>query len=79
MSDRHKSQRQRILELLQAAGPRGCSNLLLNEVCFRYGGRIHELRKEWEIETKQESENVFRFILHGKRAVEQQRLWGEVV
>lgn len=77
MTDR-KSQRQRILELLQAAGPGGVTNLLLNEVCFRYGGRIHELRKDWEIETKQESENVFRFIFRGKKQAEQTKLWKEV-
>jgi len=75
MSDKQSTQRDKILALLQAAGPRGVTNLLLNEVAFRYGGRIFELRKlGWDIVTKQESEGVFRFILRGKRQAEQLRL-----
>jgi len=75
MSQKRQNQRERILALLQAAGAKGCSNLLLNEVAFRYGGRIHELRKlGWDIETRQESEGVFWFILKGKKAAQQMRL-----
>lgn len=47
---------------------RGCTNVLLNEIAFRYGGRIFELRKAgWDIETKQESEGVFRFTQRNRR------------
>ena len=69
------SQRDRILELLKAAGPRGVTNIILNEVAFRYGGRIHELRKVgWDIETICEGESIFRFILRGKKQAEQLKL-----
>lgn len=78
MTERQKTQRQRILELLQAAGPGGLTNVFLNAVCYRYGARIWELRKTWEIETVQESESVFRFIFHGKRKPGQQQLFKEV-
>ena len=62
-----ESQRDRILKLLQCYGKHGVTNVELNKICFRYGGRIHELRKRgWEIETKREAEGLFRFILRGK-------------
>lgn len=68
------SQKERILSLLRARGPAGVTNLELNNICFRYGGRIFDLRKEgWQIETRQESEGVFRFILHA--APKQQHLF----
>jgi hypothetical protein len=75
MSEKRKNQRDRILALLIAAGPIGVTNLVLNEVAFRYGGRLFELRKAgWDIETKAEGESVFRFILKGRKAAQQMRL-----
>jgi hypothetical protein len=63
------------LALLQAAGPTGVTNLVLNEIAFRYGGRLFELRKQgYDIETKAEGESVFRFILKGRKAAQQMRL-----
>jgi len=61
------SKKALILSKLLARGRAGVTNLELNEICFRYGGRIFDLRKEgWDIETKQESESLFRFILHAE-------------
>ena len=75
MIDKRQNQRERILALLQAAGNTGVTNLVLNQICFRFGARIHELRQDcWDIETKAEGESVFRFILHGKKAAQQMRL-----
>jgi hypothetical protein len=57
------AQRERILSLLRARGLAGASNVELNAIAFRYGGRIHELRRiGYCIETRRESENLFRFI-----------------
>ena len=39
------SQKEKILKLLKES-PNGVSNFELNEICFRYGARIFELRKE---------------------------------
>ena len=62
-----ESQRDKILRWLQKRGSDGVMNWELNNIAFRYGGRIHELRKRgWEIETKREAEGLFRFILRGK-------------
>jgi hypothetical protein len=68
------NQRDRILALLQAAGPTGCTNLLLSRIGLRYGSRVWELRKSWDIETVQESETIFRFILKGRKAAQQMKL-----
>ena len=67
MTERRENQRDRILALLQAAGARGVTNLVLTHVCLRYGSRIWELRKEYDIKTIAESESVYRFVLLGKR------------
>ena len=75
MTERRENQRDRILALLQAAGARGVTNRALNEVCFRYGGRLFELRQQgWEIETVCEGESVYRFVLKGRKAAEQLKL-----
>jgi hypothetical protein len=54
-----KSQKDKILELLLERYPMYVTNFEMNEkICFRYGGRICDLRKEgWEIENKQVKEN----------------------
>lgn len=41
-----KTQKERIYDLLEERGPKGVLNIELNEICFRYGGRLHELGKE---------------------------------
>jgi hypothetical protein len=58
------AQRERILSLLRSRGAAGATNVELNAIAFRYGGRIHELRGlGYRIETVRESENLFRFVL----------------
>ncbi len=47
-----KSQKRRILEMLILHWPSGVSNMALNRIGFRFGGRICELRKQGiDIET----------------------------
>lgn len=54
-----KSQKQKILELLLDRFPGYVTNFEMNEkICFRYGGRICDLRKEgWKIMNEQNKEN----------------------
>lgn len=66
------SRKLAILKLLKQAGPRGLTNLELNEICFRYGGRLFELRQEgFEIETKAEGAGVYRFTFKGEKEAQQ--------
>ncbi len=60
--------REQILALLQERGCRGIANDELNQICFRYGARIYELRQQghW-IETVRFGEGLFRFVYRGKR------------
>jgi|HubBroStandDraft_5_1064220.scaffolds.fasta_scaffold276929_2 hypothetical protein len=49
---------------LKKAGPRGCSNLELTEICLRYGARIMELRQRgYNIVTEKKTRSLFRFYL----------------
>ncbi|BCW78299.1 helix-turn-helix domain-containing protein [Arthrobacter sp. NicSoilC5] len=58
------TQKERILDLLEERGQQGVLNIELNEICFRYGGRLHELRQEgYRIRTTQVKGPVFRFTL----------------
>lgn len=58
------SQRDVILALLLDHGQTGITNIELNKVAFRYGGRIFELRRMGHaIETAPEGGGVFRFTL----------------
>ena len=60
--------REQILALLQERGVRGIANDELNRICFRYGARIYELRKQgYLIETVRFGEGLFRFVYRGKR------------
>jgi hypothetical protein len=53
-----KSQKDKILELLLEAYPNYITNFTLNKICFRYGGRIHELRRDgWKIENIPSKDN----------------------
>ncbi len=59
------SHRDRILALLRKRGPEGATNVELNRIGFRYGGRVHELRgMGYVIRTDRlEPEGLFRFVL----------------
>lgn len=58
---RRESSRERVLERLQQ-GP--ALNTELNGICFRYGGRIHELRQTGFIILKEHVEGgVYRYTL----------------
>lgn len=59
-----KTQKERIYDLLEERGEQGVTNIELNEICFRYGGRLHELRQEGcRIRTTKVKGSVFRFTL----------------
>jgi hypothetical protein len=46
-----QSQKEKIIALLLERFPKWATNVELNQICFRYGGRIDELREEgWAIE-----------------------------
>jgi hypothetical protein len=58
------SQTHRILKLLKAKG--SVTNIELNRVCFRYGARLLELRREGhDILTVQEARGKFRYFYRG--------------
>lgn len=61
---RRTTARDRVLAALQAAGPRGLTNVDLNQICYRYGARIEELRKAGErIEKEWKDKGVWRYWL----------------
>lgn len=63
-TENQQSQRSRILTFLRERGATGATNVELNAIAFRYGGRIHELRRlGYTIDTHRESAGLFRFIL----------------
>ncbi len=62
--ERRGSQRDEILSFLEARGPAGATNVELNEIGFRYGARLWELRKEgYRIRTESLGDGLFRFTL----------------
>ncbi len=66
---RAPAQRARILQLLRARGPAGATNRELNEIGFRYGARIWELRRQgFDIETIAKGQACFRFVLRAEPA-----------
>ena len=69
---RRASSKSLILAALQAAGSRGCTNLELNDIAFRYGGRIFELRHEGHDipEPTIEGPGVYRYILRPATTVQ---------
>ena len=73
---RRTNARDRVLAALMVAGAKGCTNVELNAICYRYGGRIHELRQEWVIDKVGVAGGVYRYILHGRREPVQADLWG---
>jgi hypothetical protein len=67
-TERRLNNKERVLELLKIAGPRGCSNGdLLAVGGFRYGARLFELRREGhDIETIAGEGGAFTFVLKGR-------------
>ena len=60
------SQTARVLNLLKANGK--ATNSELNKICFRYGARIFELRKEGHIiVTNRVKEGLYEFSYQGTR------------
>lgn len=59
------NQSEKILDLLEKAGDKGVTNYTLNKIAFRYGARIHELRKQgYLISSLRVSESLWKFVLH---------------
>lgn len=59
------TQSAKILRLLKANGV--ATNRELNRICFRYGARIHELRKEGHIIKSNHVKNsLWEFSYHGE-------------
>lgn len=58
------NQREKILQILEDRGEAGVLNIELNEIAFRYGGRLHELRQDgYRIRTTHIKNSVWRFTL----------------
>ena len=58
------SQKFRILKWMANVQPEGLMNYNLNTICFRYGARIMELRRDgFEIETERIKQGLFKFTL----------------
>lgn len=61
------NQKDKILNLLESKGKEGATNRELNQICFRYGARIWELRQEGiDIVSKQVKKSLFKFYLREK-------------
>jgi hypothetical protein len=59
--------------LLALQRPDGATNVQLNDICFRYGARLYDLRKEgWKIKTENEGDGIFRFRITAKPTAESQ-------
>jgi hypothetical protein len=66
---RRPSQRDRILDLLRERGSAGATNVELNAICYRYGGRLFELRKcGFTIRTESLGGGLFKFYLMAEPA-----------
>jgi len=70
---RRSDNKTRVLELLQAKGRYGATNVELVQIGgLRAGARIFELRKlGWAIKTEHVSEGLFRFTLLGRNNSQQ--------
>lgn len=61
---KHKTQEQRVWELLKKRGSDGAYNYELNRIAFRYGALIHIWRKDGhKIVTDQVKRGVFKYTL----------------
>jgi hypothetical protein len=64
------------LALLRERGQAGATNAeLLETAGYRYGARLHEIRRDWNLESRHEGDGKWRFILHGPVTPEQIALW----
>ena len=64
MPRRAPGQRDKILGLLRERGSAGVGNRELNALCFRYGARLFEIRRDgYDVETICEGAGIFRFVL----------------
>lgn len=71
MRDR-ATQAKAVLAAITTAGRHGVTNLELNKLCLRYGGRIFELRQEGHnIKGENEGKGIWRFTLHPPEPVQQ--------
>jgi len=62
-----ETQTARILRVLKEEGQ--VTNAELNRICFRYGARLHELRREGhKIVTSRIGEGLFMFTYKGHKA-----------
>lgn len=61
-------QKDQILAALEGAGAAGCTSESLNAICYRYGGRIFDLRKDgWDIRTLgRKGTELARYVLVGR-------------
>ena len=58
------NQREKILQLLEDRQEAGVTNIELNEIAFRYGARLAELRKEgYRIRSQHIKGAIWRFTL----------------
>jgi len=61
---RAPAQRQRVLDLLRERGAAGATNRELNQIGFRYGARLWELKRQgFSIRTDRLTDTLFRFVL----------------
>ncbi|WP_440220895.1 helix-turn-helix domain-containing protein [Dietzia sp. MNB45] len=61
-----ESQTARILRMLKKH--RRVTNVVLNNICFRYGARIHDLRQEGHIiASERRKDGVWEFVYGGHR------------
>lgn len=64
MTPTKETQSSRVLKLLRAK--KVVTNTELNNICFRYSARIHELRNDgWLIDTKLKAGGLTKFIFMG--------------
>ena len=75
-SSQNLSQAEKIIRLLRIRKSKGVTNIELNNgVCFRYGARIHELRKDgYDIRTKHIKGSKWLFWLEPSEEEKQRKL-----
>ncbi len=65
------NQTAKVLRLLKTR--RFVTNIELNRLCFRYGARIHELRREgWNIQRQYERPGIYRYWLAEAKEIQEQ-------
>jgi len=73
-TQRRVSNRDKVLSYLQAHHT--VTNVDLNAICFRYGARIEELRKQgYDIQTGERKAGVVWYHYNGVKALTQPDLW----